>query len=69
MTPHEMEPDTLVIGRADAEQGASIRVGVTGVDVRLDVHRPGHDPVVLLLAPDEAIGLVGLLHRALASES
>jgi hypothetical protein len=57
-------PD-VVVGSANAEDGASIQVMVTGVDVRLDVRRPDHETTVVLLAPDDAINLVSLLERAL----
>jgi hypothetical protein len=60
-------PD-VVVGSANAEDGTSIQVMVTGVDVRLDVRRPDHEPTVVLLAPDEAIDLVSLLQRALETE-
>jgi len=57
-------PD-VAIGNARADDGASIQVMVTGVDIRLDVTRPGHETTVVLLAPDDASGLVALLQRAL----
>ena len=64
MTKH---PDVFV-GTARAEDGASIEVLVTGVDVRLTVRQKGHpNGVVVFLAPDDAIDLVGLLERALAT--
>lgn len=55
----------VVIGTAHAEHGTTNQVMVTGVDVRLDVRQPGHEPTVILLAPDEAVDLVSLLKRAL----
>jgi hypothetical protein len=57
-------PD-VVVGSTNAEDGASIQVMVTGVDVRLDIRRPGQETTVVLLAPDDAINLVSLLERAL----
>lgn len=59
------KPPDVVVGSANAEDGASIQVMVTGVDVRLDVRRPGYEATVVLLAPDDAIDLVSLLQRAL----
>lgn len=57
-------PDVL-IGSAQAEDGGTIEVLVTGVDVRLAVRRRGHDDVLVFLAADDVIDLVGLLERAL----
>lgn len=58
------QPD-VVVGSASADDGASIQVAVTGVDVRLDIRRPAQAPIPVLLAPDEAIFLVQVLERAL----
>jgi hypothetical protein len=54
----------VLLGSTPTESG-SIEVLVSGVDVRLTVHRNGQEDVVVFLAPDCAINLRDLLGQAL----
>jgi hypothetical protein len=55
----------VMVGATSADNGASIEVLVSGVDVRLTVRRRDRDDVVIFLGPDEAISLRDLLDQAL----
>ena len=57
-------PDVMV-GTASGEDGASVEVLVSGVDVRLTIRRGDRSEAVVFLAPDDAQELVWLLERAL----